>query len=387
MLRAPMRLALLQLLAVTALAIAPAARAASTPDDQARFLAGLPVSAGSPLASLQETPGWKAHQRAMDDAWTRLSRRLGQMEGWAKAELAPHIQKDAKLLYLFGGPDAVTPLWLYPDAPAYLLCGLEPIGQAPPPEDLKPKALDTALSSLATALRTVVPTSFFRTEEMGHDLSGDAIDGVQPLLYLFIARSGGTLLGVERFEIDDSGVATPKADGEAWGGGLHGIRVRFQREGRAPQELSYVQADLGDTALERTPGFQRYVRAFGQANAFLKAASFILHDRHFLKPRALLIEQSLSVLQDDSGLPLRAFEKEGWAFTPFGTYLVPKKPFQGNFQKELSTLFQKGPAKPLPFIMGYRSSPAESNLLLAVRKPAAAASAPEASASEPATGR
>ncbi len=293
------------------------------------------------------------------------------MDAWAKTELAPHIQKDAKLLYLFGGPDAVTPLWLYPDAPAYLLCGLEPIGQVPPPEGLQPKALERALTSLHTALRTVVPTSFFRTEEMGRDLSGDAIDGVQPLLYLFIARAGGTLLGVERFEIDASGVATPKADGEPWGEGLRGLRVRFQREGRAPQELSYVKVDLSDTALERKPGFLAYARAFGQANAFLKAASFILHDRHFLKPRALLLEQSLSVLQDDSGLPLRAFEKDGWTFTAFGTYLVPMKPFQGNFQQELSTLFAKGPAKPLPFVMGYRVGASQSNLLLAVKKPVA----------------
>ncbi len=370
-----MRLTLSCFLATTALVAvlaAPSARAASTPDEQARFLAGLPVAEGSPLAKLQTTPAWQAHQKAMDGAWQRLSRRLARMDTWAQAELTPRIQPDAKLLYLFGGPDAVTPLWLYPDAPAYLLCGLEPIGQAPPPEGLTPKALQRALTSVSEALRTVVPNSFFRTEEMGRDLSGDAIDGVQPLLYLFIARSGGTLLGVERFEIDASGTARPKADGEGWGEGLRGVRVRFQRQGRAPQELSYVRVDLGDAALERNPGFLAHARAFGRANAFLKAASFILHDGHFTKPRALLVEQSLSVLQDDSGLPFRAFEKGGWDFTPFGSYLVPKKPFQGAYQKELAKQFTAGPAKPLPFHIGYRSGASESNLLLAVRKPVAA---------------
>lgn len=377
-----MRLTLSRLLATTALVVvlaAPSARAASSPDERARFLAGLPVSEGSPLAKLQATPAWKAHQQAMDEAWEHLSRRLARMDEWAKVELTPRIHPDAKLLYLFGGPDAVTPLCLYPEAPAYLLAGLEPVGQVPPPEELSPKALQSALSSLSEALRTVVPNSFFRTDEMGRDLSGDAIDGVQPLLYLFIVRSGGTLLGVERFEIDASGVAKVKADGEGWGEGLRGVRVRFQRQGHAPQELSYVKADLSDAVLERNPAFLTYARAFGRANVFLKAASFILHDRHFSKPRTLLMEQSLSVLQDDSGLPFRAFGKDGWEFSAFGTYLVPLKPFTAAYQKELAKQFTAGGAKPLPFIIGYRSSPAESNLLLAVRKPAAtdgSASAP-----------
>lgn len=375
-----MRFTASRLLAAAALAAslaAPAARAASTPDERARFLAGLPVAAGSPLAKLEEAPAWKAHQKAMDDAWTKLAARLGAMDAWAKAELAPRIQPGAKLLYLFGGPDAVTPLCLFPDAPAYLLAGLEPVGQVPPPEGLQPKALDRALSGLAEALRTVVPANFFRTDEMGHDLRGDAIDGVEPIVYLFVARSGGKILAAERIEIDGSGAAKAKPDGEQWGDGTRGLRVRFQRDGRAPQELTYVQVDLGDAALARKPGFLAFARAFGKANAFLKAASFILHDNHFSKPRALLLEESLAVLQDDSGLPYRAFEKEkgAWELTAFGNYLKPKPPFGKAYQKELVKLFEAGPARPLPFKIGYRKEPAESNLLLAVRKTAAASAA------------
>ncbi|BDG03743.1 hypothetical protein [Anaeromyxobacter oryzae] len=371
-----MRLAAPRLLAAATLAAilsAPAARAASTPDEQARFLAGLPVPAGSPLAKLEEGASWKAHQKAMDDAWAKLSKRLAVMDGWAKAELAPRIQPNAKLLYLFGGPDAVTPLCLYPDAPAYLLAGLEKVGRVPPPEELKPKALENALSGLAEALRTVVPASFFRTDEMGHDLRGDEIDGVQPILYLFIARSGGKILGAEHIEIDATGAAKPKADGEKWGAGTPGVRVRFQREGHAPQEMIYVRVDLGDAALQKKPGFLTFARAYGNANAFLKAASFILHDNRFSKPRALLVEQSLSVLQDDSGLPFKVFEKGGWELTTFGTYLQPKPPFQRAYQKPLIKLFAAEPARPLPFKIGYRKDADESNLLLAVKKPATAA--------------
>jgi hypothetical protein len=338
----------------------------SPPDDQARFLAGLPVPATSPLAALEATAEWKAHARAMDQAWARFSHRLETMDAWAKDELAPRIHGDAKLLYLFGGPDAVTPLRLFPDAPAYLLAGLEPVGRVPAPESLAPAARTRALSGLLAALRSVIPASFFRTNEMGQDLHGDAIDGVQPILYLFIARSGGTILAAERLELDAAtGAERVLADGEKCGPGVPAVRVRFQREGHAPQEMTYARVDLSDDALERTPGFLAYARTFAPANAFLKAASFILHDNRFSKPRALLVEASATVLQDDSGLPYRAFAKDGWEFVPYGAYLTPKPPFQRAYQPELQKLF--GAARPLPFMIGYRKGAKESNLLLAVK--------------------
>lgn len=369
-------------LALAALCAAPLARAAaetaappaavSTPDDQARFLAGLPVSPASPLARLERTPEWRAHARAMDEAWRRFSRRLAAMDAWGKAELAPRIHGDAKLLYLFGGPDAVTPLRLFPDAPAYLLAGLEPVGRVPAPETLAPKVRARALAGLLEALRSVIPASFFRTHEMGEDLRGDAIDGVQPILYLFIARSGGTILAAERLELDAlTGAPRVLADGERRGPGVPAVRVRFQRDGRAPQEMTYVRVDLSDEALARTPGFLAFAGGYAPANAFLKAASFILHDAAFSKPRALLVEASAAVLQDDSGLPLRAFGADGWDLVPYGTYLAPKPPFTRAYQPELAKVFRA--ARPLPFMIGYRRGARESNLLLAVKRTVAAA--------------
>jgi hypothetical protein len=354
----------------TATPAAPAT-GGSPADDQARFLAGLQVPATSPLAALEATAQWKAHARAMDQGWARFSHRLETMDAWAKDELAPRIHGDARLLYLFGGPDAVTPLRLFPDAPAYLLAGLEPVGRVPAPETLAPAARARALSGLLEALRSVIPASFFRTNEMGEDLHGDAIDGVQPILYLFIARCGGTLLAAERLELDAAtGAERVLADGERRGPGVPAVRVRFQRDGHAPQEMTYVRVDLSDEALEKTPGFLAYARAFAPANAFLKAASFILHDNRFSKARALLVEASATVLQDDSGLPLRAFGKDGWDFVPYGTYLTPKPPFQRDYQPGLQKLF--GAARPLPFMIGYRKGAKESNLLLALKQTVAA---------------
>jgi hypothetical protein len=342
--------------------------APSGPDEQARFLAGIHGTADAPLAALELTPRWRDHAVAMDAAWAKLSARLVVMQGWAVPELWPRIQGGLPLLYLFGGPDVANPITLYPDAPVYLLAGLEPVGRAPPPETLTPKALGDALDALQEALRSVVPAAFFRTIEMGRDLRGQAIVGVQPLVYLFLARSGARILTADRIEIDPLGFAQVVPAGRPWGTGLQGLRVRYQLPGRLVQELVYVQVDLGNDAMERTPGFAAYVQGLGPCNAMLKAASFILHDNRFSQSRELLLRSAATVLQDDSGLPFGAFKKGEWDFKVFGTYLVPKEPFQRHWQRELAKLFDAAPPSPLPFRYGYRKGPEDSSLLFASKR-------------------
>jgi hypothetical protein len=342
--------------------------APSGPDEQARFLAGIHGTADAPLAALELTPRWRDHAVAMDAAWAKLSARLVVMQGWAVPELWPRIQGGLPLLYLFGGPDVANPITLYPDAPVYLLAGLEPVGRAPPPEALTPKAVGDALDALQEALRSVVPAAFFRTIEMGRDLRGQAIVGVQPLVYLFLARSGARILTADRIEIDPLGFAQVVPAGRPWGTGLQGLRVRYQLPGRLVQELVYVQVDLGNDAMERTPGFAAYVQGLGPCNAMLKAASFILHDNRFSQSRELLLRSAATVLQDDSGLPFGAFKKGEWDFKVFGTYLVPKEPFQRHWQRELAKLFDAAPPSPLPFRYGYRKGPEDSSLLFASKR-------------------
>jgi hypothetical protein len=347
----------------------PPSPRASTLDEQARFLAGLPVEQDSPLAALSKTPAWKQHVAGLDKDWEQLSKRLGVMDAWVTTELRPRIQPELKVLYFFAGPDAIHVLRVYPEAPAYLLCGLEPVGGVSRPESMKPADLDHALEGLRSALRTAAPASFFRTSEMGHDLQGHEIRGVLPILFLFLARNGAHIQEAVRIEIDPSGIARDKPADEPWGTGVPGIRVRFLGAGRSkPQEMTYVRVDLANAALDAKPGFLAYSKTFAPGNSFLKAASFILFDKNFSKTRSFLVDNSMVVVQDDSGLPFRAFGKDEWEFVPFGQYLVPLAPFERNYQKPLAEVFASAPKRPLPFKIGYRK-PSDSNLLLAIRRP------------------
>ena len=343
------------------------ARRASTPGEQARFLAGLPVPPDSPLAALEAQPEWKDHVVELEKDWPTLGARLDQMAAWQAAELPPRLQKDANVVYLFGGPDAAHVVRLFPDAPTYLLAGLEPVGSVQAPETMKRQDVHTALDALSFSLRTTIPSSFFRTHEMGKDLQGHGIRGVLPVLYVFLGRMGAEVLDSGRFEIDAAGTRRVLAPEQKWGGGVHGVSVRFRFPGRPPQELLYVRIDLGDDALAAQPGFFPWMRTLGPANGFLKAASFILHDNHFSKTRIALLRQCAAILQEDSGIPFRAFGKD-WDFTCFGTYQRPRKPFQRAYQADLDKACAEQPRRPLPFVIGYRKLE-DSNLLLAVRRP------------------
>ena len=348
---------------------------ASTFDEQARFLAGLPVPAGSALAAWQNTADYRDHVNLMNSEWKKLSDRLDKATAWQQAELAPRIQGNRNLIYFFGGPDAAHAVRLFPDAPVYLLAGLEPVGVVEAPEKMKFNDVHVAIDGLSNSLRTFVAKSFFRTTEMGKDLQGRGIKGVLPVLELMLSRSGATVDAVGFFEVDQRGVASEKQAGQKWGPGVPGVKVKFHLAGKAPQEMLYVRVNLYNDELDKQPGFLAWARTFGPANSLLKAASFILHDDHFSRTRTLLMEASDAVVEDDSGIPYRSFQKGEWSTTCFGKYMAPRDPFEKHYQRDLDKACVEQPPKPLPFMIGYRKLN-DTFLLLAVKKPAGPVAVP-----------
>ncbi|MBI5542397.1 MAG: hypothetical protein HY901_00795 [Deltaproteobacteria bacterium] len=359
-------------------------KASESFDDQARFLAGLPVAEGSPLATLQQGKDWQEHAKALDADWAKLEqKRLRAMAEWRDSELEPRFDLTRNLYYVFGGPDLISVAVLYPDAPVYVLCGLELIGQVPALSGLKRAALDRAMDNLRRSIASTVRASFFKTNDMAADLSRTELKGVLPLLYLFLARSNATLLDVKLIEIDRTGAYQELAAGAKPGAGVPGARLRFKRAGQEKeQEIFYLRQNVESTVLAKSPGFLAFLKRHGPANSFFKAASFILHNsKRFSRMREFVLENSLSILQDDSGVPFNALKDE-WRYTLYGRYLRPLPPFQRHLQEELVKAFATGPVKPLPFVTGYRR-PGDANLLLALPKATAQARPQETPAAEP----
>src|SRR4051812_1863285 len=77
-------------------------------DDIARFLAGMPGTAGSPYQALEETAAWKEHRRLLDAAWqTTESDLLSGFRKFQSDQLNNAGLESRAVFYPFSGPDAL----------------------------------------------------------------------------------------------------------------------------------------------------------------------------------------------------------------------------------------------------------------------------------------
>jgi hypothetical protein len=339
-------------------------------DDVAKFLAGVPLPPGSPLSALRQSPGYAGHVASL----ARLSQRydrvyFSKMRAWSAAELAPRIPTRLPVYYFFAGPDAVSPLALFPDAPVYILGGLESVGSVPAPNTLTPEAVAEGLDNLRRSAEVVLSYGHFITKDMRAELDRTAFRGVLPLIYTFIALTGGEIVTVRYVEVASNGTLHEYGNSGSRGA-LPGVRIDFRRHGGAGvQTLYYVEANVADDALKSNAALLKWASSFGAGNVYLKAASYLPHEAYFSRIRSFLLNQAASVLQDDSGIPFRFFRDGGWRCWFFGTYSGTLDIFAKHYQSDLQAAFATpGAALPLPFGTGYKWRLGESNLLLAVKQ-------------------
>src|SRR5689334_4919102 len=80
------------------------AQSGASPNDQARFLAGLPVR-NSALDKFSHEPQWAEHATAMDATWGKAEdRQLAKVRGFARAHV-PGAGGGGTMYYMFSGPD------------------------------------------------------------------------------------------------------------------------------------------------------------------------------------------------------------------------------------------------------------------------------------------
>ena len=342
------------LLIILLLFAVPPARSSpssSSPQEQAQFLAGIPMPRRSSLAQLQNSPEYRAHRRELLDRWGFCRQaRYGPMQGWAAEHLARYPTTRGVLRYLFGGPDFLNAHAFFPDARVMVLGGLEPVGKVPPPEALSPAELGLALKSLDEALGTSLFAGYFITSEMKPQLAAGAFRGVLPVLYTELAITGNI--------VDSVDLENPF--------GSPGVRITYHRPGGPVQTLWYFQADLSNGKECRR--FLSWLGELGPGASYLKAASYLLPLDSFSETRDFLTRTSSLILQDDSGLPFRAFLPGIWRLSLFGAYTEPLPIFGLKRDPVLAEAYESPlMAGPLPFGAGYHVNAKDANLLLAVR--------------------
>lgn len=340
----------------------------SSPQEQAQFLAGIPLSRASVLHGLQSSPEYGAHQRQLREQWEFCRRiRYEAMRRWASEHLSRYPATRGVLRYLFGGPDFLNAYAFFPDTRTMVLGGLEPVGEVPPPEALSPQELGPALTALDEALRTSLFAGYFITSEMKPQLAQGAFRGVLPVLYTELALTGNI--------VDTSSPERPF--------GAPGVRITYHRPGGPEQTLWYFQADLSNGRECRN--FLAWLGELGPGASYLKAASYLLPLDSFSETRNFLMRTSELILQDDSGLPFRSFLPGEWRLSLFGVYTEPLPIFKLRRDPALAGAYES-PLRvgPLPFGAGYHVNAGDANLLLALREDQARGPGPIVSGAPPA---
>lgn len=350
---------------LVALSTSPARSAeVATPDDTARFLAGIQPSADSPLAALAKDPGWVRHAKYMDVIFDQTEKRhLSKIREFAKARLTTTHDT---MFYMFAGPDALHAVSFFPNASTYVLAGLEPVGTIPPLNTLAPGTLFRSLENLAYSMKTLLTLSFFRTKDMKSELRNGPVFGTIPIISVFLVRAGKTIHDIDYVKIDNDGVEHPASEAGVKSN-APAVKVVFSagKDGRK-QTMYYFSTDLSDSGLKAS-GFLAFCNKLGMGDSFIKSASYLMHGGNFKTIRSFLLAKSALLLQDDSGIPLGYFDRKAWQFQPLGRYLGPIEIFPGTYQAQMADLFRNVTPIPLDFGIGYRWRTNESNMLLATR--------------------
>ena len=336
-------------------------------DDTARFLAGLPPERDPFLIELAGERSWKHHASQLDKAWHGLEKgRLAKVRAWSATHIPAAASTQGTMFYMFSGPDFLYADAIYPGATTYVFCGVEPVGPIPDLQDLPRNQIPGALESLRSSLDSVLSFSFFITKEMKKDLYNHSLKGALPIISIFMARADKTITGMEYVGIDADGVLSaidaPTREGAVT---APGIKITFHNPGcEVPRTLYYFSTDISDSGLKST-GFMKFCKGLAPGNSLVKSASYLMHKSYFSTVRSFLLENSETLVQDDSGIPVAYFPPTEWDLRLFGRYPGPIPLFKEHTQRRLHELYRDANPVPLDFGIGYRHRKGESMLMVA----------------------
>ena len=331
----------------------------------AQLIAGASNAGYAGSMTDEQKAAWTDYSKTAAADWNRLKRRyVDRISAWRGKYLqkAPAVNS---VFYPFSGPDATNPLAFFPDAGEYVLVGLEPAGCIPSKvEDFTPEYWP----ALRQGWQTAASMGFFKTENMQRDLAEGPASGVLPVLLFLIARAGNSVVDVTPAGITPTGALIASDDKAATE--TRGLTIHFKDPRQRLRTLRYFALNLQNRRLDRKPGTTKYLRALPPSGTLVKSASYLMHKRYFSTIRSIILDRSIVVIEDDSGIPYHYFfEPPQWDVRLFGAYDQPIDLFKTGLQEDLKAAYDaRTGVEPLDFSIGYKWRQNESNLLLAVRK-------------------
>ncbi len=195
-------------------------------------------------------------------------------------------------------------------------------------------------------MSNILKFQYFITKDMRTELGRGGVAGTLPILYVF---SRAPRLQHSR-------------DHARHQSGCRNQELRFAIRPASKRRRSIISKPICP-ATGSSP-FLKWCAARGPGLSLLKAASFLMHGDGFNGVRNFLLGNSRLILQDDSGIPLRAFPK-GWDVRCYGRYVQHNETFAKYYQPDLEAVYHRNPTAPLGFAFGYHWQKEAGMLMLA----------------------
>ena len=339
-------------------------------DNMGKFIAGLSQRDSNSFASFEKANYWKEYKASMDTSWNKMYRdRLAKIQTWEASTFSTSLNDSLPVFYPFSGPDFLHAHYLYPHAKEYILAALEPIIEIPPLDTLSVTERDKFLDSLGHSLRDIFNKSYFITTHMKKDLK--QIKGVLPALYFFIERSGHELLDHQFISLDSAGHEVGVKITQLHWQKTPGVKITFRnQQTQEVKTLYYFSISISDQGLKERPELIKFINERAPFNTFVKSASYLMHNPPFKMVKELILTNTESLFQDDTGVPYRDFKKRldvDWQL--YGEYTKPVKDFgDEKFQPDLDSLYKSSKdKKEIPFSLGYHWGSKKQNYMLIKR--------------------
>ena len=315
---------------------------------------------------------WDDYKMSIDTPWIRITNeRLAKMDIWSVDELSPKINDTLLLFYPFSGPDFLNAFHLFPNSNEYILIAMEKLGTIPDLYSLDEEELKGYLDAVNFALRDIYKRSYFITGNMDQDLRKQKVNGVLPLLYVFLHRTGHEIYDFGYYRLENDGVSFTEIQEPTNSLDVSEcIKFKIRKEGDDKlKELTYFYANISDDGFEQNPVFLQYLQGVRTNNTFIKSASYLSHYETFSSIRNTVLANADAVLEDDTGIPFRYF-LDDFDYYLYGVYEKPIADFKSTylFQKDLNEAYLNEEVKPLDFSLGYHWRSGNQNWMLYVRK-------------------
>lgn len=334
-------------------------------DDIARLIAAKPLSEGSYLLPIANSPKYKKYYDEINSAWNNFeNKHLNIIDKWIDEH--PTSQCGVNLFYPFSGPDILHALKFYPQAQSIHMFALERFGGMPQPDPSKPDAEAKKLFSLITAIKSSLDYHYFITSYMSEQVGENAYSGVIAIMLFGLARLDMKVLDIYPVAVNEQGKLEKTEIKNI--SRAHAIAIFFQKPGEKNARVAlYFKGDASDKGLAKSPELQAYIKSLSGYSTLLKAASYLMYDKTFDDMRNQILGQSQCILSESSGIPYHYLNNGHWDLTLYGVYKGPlvyfKNRFDPVFFKDM-----KSKAEPLPFDYGYRRGQGMSHIIFAQRK-------------------